>query len=210
VAEVQDARQRVLASRAELDDELRQLNAAARSAADIPAKIRRSPAKAAAVAGGVAFLALKGPQRIFGAGRRALRGKDAPLPSKMLPAEIDKSLRALGSDGEKVRGALERDFADYVAKAAAERRRVRRILLLTVAQPLLTQLARRGANWLASPDRAGFERRLEELRAKAEGRARGEASAAAELGETTEMRAGSDVSTTSPSPSPTKDGSPPA
>jgi len=167
VAEVQDARQRVLASRAELDDELRQLNASARSAADIPAKIRKSPAKAAAVAGGAAFLLLKGPQRVFGLGRRAIRGKDAPLPSKMLPEEIDKSLRSLGSDGEKVRGALERDFAAYIAKAQADRRRVRRILLLSVAQPILTQLARRGAQWLTSPEREGFDRRLAELRDRA-------------------------------------------
>ena len=169
MAEVTDARQRVLAARAELDDEFQRLNASARSAADIPAKIRKSPAKAAAIAGGAAFLLLKGPQRVFGLGRRAIRGKDAPLPSKMLPEEIDKSLRRLGSDGEKVRGLLERDFADYVAKAAAERRRVRRIVLLTVAQPILTQLAKRGASWLVSPEEGGFQRRLAELRARAEG-----------------------------------------
>ena len=111
------ARDGVLAARAELDEELRRLNASTRSAVDIPAKIRRSPAKAAAIAGGVAFLAVKGPQRVFRAGKRAVRGKDAPLPSKMLPEEIDKALRSLGSDGDKVRGALERDFAAYVALA---------------------------------------------------------------------------------------------
>ena len=171
MAEVTDARQRVLAARAELDDEFRQLNASARSAADIPAKIRKSTAKAAAIAGGAAFLLLKGPQRVFGLGRRAIRGKDAPLPSKMLPEEIDKSLRKMGSDGEKVRGLLERDFADYVAKAHADRRRVRRLVVLTIAQPILTQLARRGASWLLSPEEGGFERRLAELRARADGAA---------------------------------------
>ena len=65
------ARDRVLAARAALDGEFDRLEASARDAVDIPAKIRRSPAKAAAVAGGVGFLALKGPQRLFGAAKRA-------------------------------------------------------------------------------------------------------------------------------------------
>ena len=135
---------------------------------DIPAKIRRSPAKAAAIAGGAAFLLLKAAAGVR-PGPTADRGKAAPLPSRMLPEEIDKSLRRLGSDGDKVRGTLERDFADYVAKAAADRRRVRRIVLLTVAQPILTQLARRGATSLLSPDEGGFQRRLgRSARARAE------------------------------------------
>ena len=162
------ARDGVLAARAELDEELRRLNASTRSAVDIPAKIRRSPAKAAAIAGGVAFLAVKGPQRVFRAGKRAVRGKDAPLPSKMLPEEIDKALRSLGSDGDKVRGALERDFAAYVKKAAADRRRLRQLVLLSVARPLATHGTRALANWLFSPEREGFDRRLSELRARAD------------------------------------------
>ena len=42
----------------------------------------------------------------------------------MLPDEIDKTLRKLGDDGDKVRGALERDFADYVKKAEKDRKGV--------------------------------------------------------------------------------------
>ena len=35
-------------------------------------------------------------------------GRPDPLPKSMLPEEVDKALRALGDDGTKVRGALER------------------------------------------------------------------------------------------------------
>ena len=115
--ETDAARDRVLAARAALGEELETLEASARAAVDIPAKIKRSPAKAAAVAGGAAFLVLGGPKRVFRAGKRAVTGEPEPLPPSMLPEEIDKSLRALGDDGEKVRGALERDFAAYAKQA---------------------------------------------------------------------------------------------
>ena len=76
---------------------------------------------------------LKGPQRVFGLGRRIVRGKSAPMPTSMLPDEIDKTLRKLGSDGDKVRGTLERDFAAYAKQAARDRTSFRNLLLLTVA-----------------------------------------------------------------------------
>ena len=116
--ETDAARDRVLAARASLGEELETLEASARSAIDIPAKIKRSPAKAAAVVGGTAFLALGGPKRVFRAGKRAVTGEPEPLPPSMLPKEIDKALRALGDDGTKVRGALERDFAAYAKQRA--------------------------------------------------------------------------------------------
>jgi hypothetical protein len=111
--ETDAARDRVLAARAALGDELETLEASARAAADVPAKIRRSPGKAAALAGGTAFLVLGGPRRVFRAGRRAVTGAPEPLPEAMLPKEVEKTLRYLGDDGAKVRGALERDFAAY-------------------------------------------------------------------------------------------------
>jgi hypothetical protein len=166
VAETTAARERVLAARAELEDQLHVLEASGRAAVDIPAKIKRSPAKAAAVAGGLGFLALKGPQRVFSLGRRAVRGKGAPLPKAMLPKEIEKTLRRMGSDGDQVRGTLERDFADYAMQAQKNRSGQRRLLLLAVLQPLLARAARSGADWLFSPEQGGFERRLAELRAR--------------------------------------------
>ncbi len=77
------ARIRVLAARAELAEELERLEASGRAAIDIPARIRRSPARAAAIAGGIGFLALKGPQRLFRAARTAIRGKPSPMPAQL-------------------------------------------------------------------------------------------------------------------------------
>ena len=102
--ETDAARDRVLEARAALGEELETLEASVRAAADIPAKIRRNPARAAAVAGGAGFLAIGGPRRVLRAGRRAVFGAPAPFPKSMLPEEIDKSLRRLGDDGDKVRG----------------------------------------------------------------------------------------------------------
>lgn len=166
MAETTAARERVLAARAELEDQLHVLEASGRAAADIPAKIKRSPAKAAAVVGGLGFLALKGPQRVFGLGRRAIRGKDAAMPKAMLPEEIEKTLKRMGSDGDKVRGTLEREFAEYALKSQKNRAGQRRLLLLAVLQPLLARAARSGADWLFSPEQGGFERRLADLRAR--------------------------------------------
>ena len=39
----------------------------------------------------------------------------------MLPDEIEKTLRKLGTDGDAVRGALERDFAAYAKQASKDR-----------------------------------------------------------------------------------------
>src|SRR4029077_19368289 len=95
---------------------------------DIRPKARRTPARAAAVAGGVGFLALRGPQRVVRGTRRAIFGSPKPMPKTLLPEEIDKTLRELGEDGEKVRGVLERDFALYAKKASKERLRLRTVL----------------------------------------------------------------------------------
>jgi hypothetical protein len=87
----------------------------------------------------------------------------------LLPEQVEKSLKALGSDGAAVRGALERDFADYASKAATDRRRVRRVLLASVLQPLILPGVKRGADWFLKPSPAVVDKRLADLRAKAEG-----------------------------------------
>jgi hypothetical protein len=168
--ETDAARLRVVEARAELQAQLDLLEASARDAVDIPAKVRRSPAKAAALVGGVSFLALKGPQRIFGAARRAVRGPQAAMPKSMLPEEIDKALRSLGSDGDKVRGVLERDFADYVKKATKQRSGVRTLVLLSVARPLLAAGTRAAAKALFTPDQTSLDERLAAVRDRFERR----------------------------------------
>ena len=162
------ARDRVLAARSDFETQVGLLGASGRAAVDIPARVRESPAKAAAVVGTVGFLALKGPQRIVGAVRRAIWGKPAPLPKRMLPPEVEKTLRKLGSDGEKVGAALERDFADYAKKAHKEREGLKSIVLLAVVRPLLGRAAKSIGDALFSPDSEGVSARLKEVRERAE------------------------------------------
>jgi hypothetical protein len=164
--ETDAARDRVLAARASLGEELETLEASVRAAIDVPAKIRRSPAKFAAAAGGTAFLAVGGPRRVFRAGRRAVFGAPPALPESMLPGEIQKALRGLGDDGDKVRGALERDFAAYAKQAQRDRSRTRTLLLLTVARPLLSAATKSAVGWLFSADDAGVQARLTQIRAR--------------------------------------------
>ena len=116
------ARAEVLAAREGLGEELVRLEAAGRAAVDIPARLRREPAKVLGAAGGAAFLLLGGPKRAFDGVRRAILGPGADLPKSMLPPEVEKTLRKLGPDGEKVRGTLEREFADYLEEKAPQRK----------------------------------------------------------------------------------------
>jgi len=165
VATEQDAaRLRVLAARAELAEQVELLEASGRAAIDIPAKVRRSPAKAAALVGGVGFLALKGPQRLFSAAREAIRGKPEPLPSRMLPEEVEKTLRKLGDDGEKVRGALERDFAEYAKKSQKDRQAIGSVLLLALGRPLASRAAKAIGDMVFSPNPQDVSARLAQIR----------------------------------------------
>ena len=170
--ETDAARDRVLAARAALGDELDALEASARAAIDVPARIRRSPAKAAAVVGSVGFLALGGPKRLFRAADRAVRGPIAALPKRMLPDEIEKTLRQMGDDGDKVRGTLERDFAAYSRQARKERLGLTGLFGTTVAKPLLTRAVKAASEWLFRADDEGFAARLAEVRERAAARTR--------------------------------------
>jgi hypothetical protein len=168
VASEQDAaRDRVLAARAELDEAVANLESSGRAAVDIPARIRQSPAKAAAIVGGLGFVLLRGPQRLFGAVRRAIFGTPAPVPTRMLPKEIEKTLKSMGKDGEKVRGTLERDFAAYVKKAEKDRKGLLSVALLGLVRPMLARGVRRAGEYLFSPSPEGYPTRLDEVRARA-------------------------------------------
>lgn len=166
-AEQDAARERVLAARTALDEELTELRGSARAAVDIPSKVRQSPAKAAAVAGGLAFVVLRGPQRLWRALREKVTGRPAPMPSRLLPKEIEKTLDRMGDDGEKVRGTLERDFAAYVKEKQKDRRGMVSILLLGLIRPVIGRAARRAGEFLMSPSPEGYPTRLEEIRARA-------------------------------------------
>jgi hypothetical protein len=165
------ARADVLTARAALDSELDRLEAAARAAVDIKAKIRRHPVKTAGAAAGAGFLLLGGPRRVFRGAKRAILGPAAVLPKSMLPKEIDKALRELGSDGNKVRGTLEREFAAYLEAKAPERKNrdlggVVAGLLASVGRPVTQRYGKQLAEQLLSPDGPGFVAQLEKVRAR--------------------------------------------
>ena len=168
MAEATDAaRERVLAARASLATELDRLEASARAAVDIPAKVRRSPAKAAAIAGGAGFLVLGGPKRLFKRAKAAVVGPEPPMPKRMLPKEIERTLKKLGEDGEHVRGTLERDFADYVEEAQKKRGpALQQAVVGAVTGPLLRRGVKQAAEWFLRTDEQGFAGQLEKLRGR--------------------------------------------
>lgn len=168
------ARSEVLAARAGLEEELVRLEAAGRAAVDIPARLRREPAKLLGAAGGAAFLLLGGPKRLFKGARRAIFGPNAELPKSMLPPEVEKTLKKLGPDGEKVRGTLEREFADYLDEKAPQRKE--RDLGATVAvllggafKPVVTRLGKQLAERALDPDGPSFAEGIRRARDRARG-----------------------------------------
>ena len=163
--ETDAARERVLAARTSLATELDRLEASARAAVDIPTKVRRDPVRAAAIAGGAGFLVLGGPKRVFKRVKAAIVGPEPPLPERMLPKEIEKALAKLGEDGDRVRGTLERDFADYVEEAQKKRGpAIQTVLTSAVTGPLLRRGAKQAAEWFLRTDEEGFAGQLEKLR----------------------------------------------
>ncbi len=154
------ARAAAVASRADLAEEVARLEAAGRATVDIPAKVRRAPARTAGLAAGVAFLAAGGPKRLVRGVRRAVLGPEAELPKSMLPREVDKTLRKLGNDGEKVRGILEREFASYLDEKAEVRRKrdlsaTAALLAASILGPVSKRLGARLAEELLTPKAAG-------------------------------------------------------
>jgi hypothetical protein len=192
------ARAEVVAQRQLLLDEVVRLEAAGRSAIDIPAKIRRAPGKTVALAAGAAFVVLGGPKRTFRAVRRAVLGPRADLPMSMLPGQIDKALRGLGDDGDRVRGLLEREFAGYLEKNTPVRES--RDLRGTVSElggnilrPVTAQAGKRLARELFKPDGRGFSEVMDRIQTRREARRAEAAGAAVDT-----------AASTTPAPAPTK------
>lgn len=167
------ARAEVLAARAGVESELVRLEAAGRAAIDIPARVRREPVKVVGAATGAAFLLFGGPKRLLRGLRRAVKGPDADLPPSLLPPQVERALRALGSDGDRVRGTLEREFARYL-DATAPARRERDLmgtistLLGNILRPASVRAGRRLAEQLFDPDGPSFEAGLAKARERVE------------------------------------------
>ena len=170
------ARAEVLAAREGLDEEFVRLEAAGRAAVDIPARLRREPAKVLGTAGGAAFLLLGGPKRLFKGVQRAVLGEKADMPKSMLPPEIEKQLKKLGPDGEKVRGTIEREFANYLDETAPKRKErdlggTAAAMLGGVLLPVTKRLGRELAERALDPDGFTFAEGMRRARARRDGEA---------------------------------------
>jgi len=163
------ARADVLAARGALGEELVRLEASARAAVDVKAKIRRSPVKAAGLVGGAAFLVVKGPRRVFRGVRRAVMGPEEPLPPSLLPKEIDAALKKIGSDGEQVRGVLEREFASYL-EATEQGRKTRNlrgaftVASLALLRPLVLAYGKKLSKDIFETEGPAYQTQLERVR----------------------------------------------
>jgi len=168
------ARSEVLAARAGLDEELVRLEAAGRAAVDIPARLRREPAKILGAAGGAAFLLLGGPKRVVKGLRRAVFGPGAELPKSMLPPAVEKTLKKLGPDGDKVRGTLEREFASYLDEKAPQRKQrdlgaTAAVLLGGAFGPVVKRLGKQLAERALDPDGPSFAEGIRRARERSRG-----------------------------------------
>ena len=165
------ARAAVLTARGTVDDELDRLEASARAAVDVKAKIRRNPARTAGLAAGAGFLLVGGPVKVLRGARNAIFGKPDPLPKSMLPKEIDQALRELGDDGTRVRGTLEREFAGYLKEHGEERRKrdlsgVAALMLASVGKPLVDRYGRQLLEQLLDPEGPTVAEQLEKVKAR--------------------------------------------
>lgn len=161
------ARQEVLSAREALLEEVVRLEAAGRAAVDVKAKIRRSPGKAAVLVGGASFLAAGGPKRVVRGIKRVVRGPAPATPSSMLPHEIEKVVRSLGDDGDRVRGVLEREFAAYlVSNRKTGRRFWRNPVFTAVVMPIGSRIAKAAASRILRPDEQRFAEWTERIRAR--------------------------------------------
>ena len=159
----------VVAARAALDDEIVRLEATARAAVDIRAKVKRNPGRTAAAVGGTAFVVLGGPRRVFRGVRHRVFGAPDPLPPSLLPDQVEKAVRALGDDGSKVRGALEREFAAFVDTNRKGDSKFMRRVLLTGGIPLASQIGREIAKRVFAGSAEEVAEREEQIRVRRQG-----------------------------------------
>ena len=112
---VAEAMLEIEAARSDVAAALDELNDATQSALDVPAKIRRNPAKTAALAGGAGFLIFGGPRRTARFVASMVRPPPRDPHEGLLPDEIEQVLRDTGvAEDPEVRRALDEDFAEYL------------------------------------------------------------------------------------------------
>jgi hypothetical protein len=92
----------------------------------------------------------------------------------MLPDEVEKTLKKMGTDGDRVRGTLEKEFAKYLEATAPERRDrdlvgVATGLLANLVKPASIRAGRQFAERLFDPDGPSFTEGLRKARARVDG-----------------------------------------
>jgi hypothetical protein len=162
----------VVAAREAFAAELVRLEASARAAIDIKAKVRRNPGKTAAAVGGTAFVVLGGPRRVVRSLKHRIVGKPDPLPPSLLPDQVEKAVRALGDDGAKVRGALEREFAAFVDTNRKDESRFVRRVLLTGGVPIASRVGSEIVKRVFAASAEDVEEREDAIRARIDGKPR--------------------------------------
>jgi hypothetical protein len=116
-AAIAKAHQDLLLARKGVAAETDGLTDSIREAVDIPAKVKREPLKAAALAGGAGFLLLGGPKKVLRGIGRAMPRRERDPYAGLLPDEIEKVLKDTGlAQDPRVRQALDRDFAEYLRR----------------------------------------------------------------------------------------------
>ncbi len=117
----QEAERQVIEARRALGGELDELSSAARSAVDVPAKIRHNPVQTAALAGGAGFLLLGGPKRIVRAVATRVRPHRHDQHRGLLPDEVERAIKhSAGPHAPEIEAKLEEDFAAYLKKKAKQ------------------------------------------------------------------------------------------
>ena len=159
------ARAEVVAARQGLADEVDRLEAAGRAAVDVPARLRREPAKVVGAAAGAAFLIAGGPGRLL----RRLRGRGGKDEASILPDDILRSLRKRGNDGEKAKKELEKDFARYLEKKDPKAQDIAlgataAALISNILKPVTQRAGRRLAEELFDADRETASESLRKVR----------------------------------------------
>lgn len=159
----------VAAARYALGDEIVRLEATARAAVDVRAKVRRNTGKTAAAAAGTAFVVLGGPGKVFRSVKRRIVGAPEPLPASLLPEQVEKAVRRLGDDGAKVRGTLEREFAAFVDTNRKSEPRFLRRVLLAGGVPLASRVGRAIVKRLLTGSPDDVASREEQIRSRLDG-----------------------------------------
>jgi hypothetical protein len=153
----------VLAARGALLHEGERLEAAARSAMDVKASIRRDPIRIAGLAAGTGFVLASGPQRVWRIARDRIRPRQT---GPVLPPTLDRVFAGLGDDGPEAARELVGLLGAAGRPAGRRGSRIGGLISGSVFLPLGLRFGRQLAARLTEIDPDGFERNLREVRAR--------------------------------------------